>query len=552
MMLGACVLVLLGLAGVSGQSATPLSGSCYRDTDCQYYHKDSSGLVTGQVVGTCEKRSESLSMCKCLPAYTGKNCEYKRCPVALETEFMCNGVQGEGEDYYGPVKGLYMGSEWNTYDEVRTVDNHIQSYLSTTGRTVSYKQLHRGPHKVGGICDFTTGKCKCHPTYYGAACDLRTCPMGFGHNQLVKTTCSTQGTCIPERSGQEYVCKCNDNFFGLDCSLRHCPNSTRGYECDNHGSCEYSSGFCKCSAGWYGPSCEFKKCPRVNGRTCNGQGVCFASTWENSIGTMSEGNFTDYEGKKYNNAPVACDHTPGAATQGRLPDASYGSTCRPKTGQKQGVCSCRWPYFGDDCSQKLCPNSTYSGTGTGFECDGHGTCNRQTGACSCQAGFMGKDCHLRACPFSANNQQRKSLECNGEGSCNRQTGLCGCHDRRYWGPACERLRCLSYPDSKTSQGLMSAHSQHYDGPTVNQDGYVRWPNECSGPDQGECDTTRGKCMCKAGFYGDDCAQRGVGDGLYNRRLNFNFNEGRKLRSDGTLRDRTQWHFSGEGTSVPQV
>merc|ERR1711937_130306 len=131
---GACgvLVILFGLAGVSGQSASPLSGSCYRDTDCQYYHKDSSGLVTGQVVGTCEKRSESLSMCKCLPAYTGKNCEFKRCPVALETEFMCNGVQGEGTDYYGPVKGLYMGSEWNTYDEVRTVDNHIQSYLSTT------------------------------------------------------------------------------------------------------------------------------------------------------------------------------------------------------------------------------------------------------------------------------------------------------------------------------------------------------------------------------------------------------------------------------------
>ena len=71
---------------------------------------------------------------------------------------MCNGVQGEGTDYYGPLKGLYMGSEWNTYDQVLEVDNHIQSHLSTSSYDVTYGQLHRGPHKVGGLCDVTTGK----------------------------------------------------------------------------------------------------------------------------------------------------------------------------------------------------------------------------------------------------------------------------------------------------------------------------------------------------------------------------------------------------------
>jgi len=532
---------------------TPLSGSCYRDTDCQFYSKDSSGLVTGQVVGSCIPRSDSLSMCKCLPAYFGKNCEFKRCPIALgTTEFMCNGVQGEGEDYYGPVKGLYMGSEWNTYDEVLQVDNHIQSYHSTTGRTVTYNQLYRGPHKVGGICDFTTGKCKCHPTYYGPACDLRTCPMGYGHNVLTKAACSGQGECITERAGQEHVCRCHDNFFGLDCSLRHCPNSTRGVECDDHGACEYSTGFCKCNADYYGPSCEFKKCPRVNGRVCNGQGVCYASTWENSIGLMSEGNFTDYQGKKFSSAPVQCSHTSGhtAGTGGQLPDASDGNTCRPKTGQKAGVCSCRWPYFGPDCSLKLCPNSTYEGSGSGLECDGHGTCDRGSGSCICETGYFGKDCHLRLCPSSDQNQQLKSLECNGEGTCDREWGTCKCHNHRYWGPACEKLRCLSYPGD--SNGLVSKHSEHYTGPTQDEDGYLRWPNECGGSDQGECNVHTGMCMCKPGFHGDDCAQRGSGDGIYNRRLELNFNEGRKLRSDGTLRDRVMWHFSGEGVSVPQV
>ena len=98
-----------------------------------------------------------------------------------------------------------MGSEWNVYDQILEVDNHIQSYLSTTGHEVSYNQLHRGPHKVGGICDFNTGKCSCHPTYFGASCDMRTCPLGLGHNQLTKSTCSGQGEALTVSSFVMFV-----------------------------------------------------------------------------------------------------------------------------------------------------------------------------------------------------------------------------------------------------------------------------------------------------------------------------------------------------------
>lgn len=231
-----------------------------------------------------------------------------------------------------------------------------------------------------------------------------------------------------------------------------------------------------------------------------------------------------------------------------MPDSSDPSVCRPKTGQKNGVCSCRWPYYGADCSLKLCPNSTYEGSGTGLECDGHGACDRNAGKCQCDAGHFGKDCHLRNCPFSTNNQQRTLLECNGEGTCNREWGRCECHNKRYWGPSCEKLRCPSYPGD--SNGLESHHSEHYTGSTQDEDGYLRWPNECSGTLQGECNTHTGRCECKAGFYGDDCAQHGSGDGIYNRRLELNFNEGRKLRPDGTLRDRVSWAYSGEGISLP--
>jgi hypothetical protein len=331
------------------------------------------------------------------------------------------------------------------------------------------------------------------------------------------------------------VCKCRDNFFGLDCSLRHCPNSTRGYECNNHGTCEHRSGFCKCTGDHYGPACEYKKCPIKNGRACNGQGTCYASTWEGALGSMSQSNITDYQGKKHN-------------------DFSR-SVYRPKTGQKDvsittdGVCSCRWPHYGPDCAQKLCPNSTVENWGTGLECDGHGLCDRNRGVCQCQEGYFGKDCNTHLCPFSNNNAKNVKRECNGEGSCDRTSGRCKCHNQRYFGASCEKLRCPSFPGD--SNGLEALHTASYGALNWFENGHNLWPNECSGVLQGDCDTQKGKCVCKAGFYGPDCAQKGAGTtGATQRRLGIHLDVMRPLRQDKTLRDRVQWNYGGTGTSVP--
>lgn len=383
-----------------------------------------------------------------------------------------------------------------------------------------------------------------------------------------------------------------------------------------------------------------------------------------------------------------------------MPDSSSGNPCSNmhggwQSGQMYGKCACRWPYFGEDCSLKMCPNSTYTDSGSGLTCDGHGSCDFKTGLCTCQTGYFGNDCHQRTCPFSDKNQQRMLLECNGEGVCDRTWGRCICigdiegtflgqvtnnqpfgnhpfsesggnslsrypsgvhpqwsrgevggasadsagrtggtssdsngfhqnfpgssggassnkgystmglhrpgeqhntrlghfnptlpngritgffggqrffatvaqlapsygwatkhlgehsHIRlnhRYWGKACQRLHCPSYPDIQTYKPLRTLHTEH----SHDDDSYRPYPNECSGPLQGDCDTTTGKCVCKAGWYGKDCAQRGKGDGTANRRLHFNYDPEKKLRPDGTLKDREGWTFSGEGTSTPQV
>jgi len=664
-------------------------GRCYRDSDCQFYQKDSQGLISGEIVGKCVRRSDTDSMCECAPAYFGANCEFKRCPRAKDTGFMCNGVQGEGgtsyvnnkkresyvgdgqygEDYYGPLKmgsypGSYMGSEWNTYDEILTVDFDI---------SVDSKKMQRGTTYVGGTCDFETGRCNCHPTWYGPSCERRRCPFGQGYKQIFPTECSGQGECVPERAGQNSICSCHNNFHGLDCSLMQCPNSTRGFICDNplldtpqrvsvtpqsgH-QCDWAAGHCKCVGDFFGPDCTWKKCPKVDGRVCNGQGVCYSATHYTSPGSStgygprSEGNFTDTEGKKHNFAPTFTDRTTQSAVAGQLPDGQSGNTDRSgyQSGQKYGVCSCRWPFYGVDCALRMCPNSTNAGSGTGLICDGHGACDHTTGFCTCEPGHYGRDCHLRTCPFSENNQQRRQLECNGEGTCDRALGKCICsgatdsvgfyddwrehegmatrdnyltytphgvqnsqpdgaassstssytttaspieshdstttphpstpatdHDldrwligvtaeiagtvrmvnsnemapsarnwrgdheqlhQRFWGKACEKLHCPSYPDYFSQHGLRSMHTEHsHDG-----DDYRDYTNECSGQGHGDCDVNTGKCICKAGWYGLDCSQKGKGDGTANRRMHLNYDATHKLRPDGTLKNSMDYVF----------
>ena len=218
------------------------------------------------------------------------------------------------------------------------------------------------------------------------------------------------GECVPERAGQNSICSCHSNFHGLDCSLMQCPNSTRGFICDNplldtpqrvsvtpqsgH-QCDWAAGHCKCVGDFFGPDCTWKKCPKVDGRVCNGQGVCYSATHYTSLGSStgygprSEGNFTDTEGKKHNFAPTFTDRTTQSAVAGQLPDGQSGNTDRSgwQSGQKYGVCSCRWPFYGVDCALRMCPNSTNAGSGTGLICDGHGACDHTTGFCTCEPGI---------------------------------------------------------------------------------------------------------------------------------------------------------------------
>lgn len=77
---------------------------------------------------------------------------------------------------------------------------------------------------------------------------------------------------------------------------------------------------------------------------------------------------------------------------------------------------------------------------------------------------------------------------------------------RFWGNACQKLHCPSYPDVYNQHGLRSGDTES----SHDDNAYRVYTNECSGPEHGDCDVNTGKCTCLAGWYGPDCSQKGQG------------------------------------------
>ena len=147
---------------------------------------------------------------------------------------------------------------------------------------------------------------RCHPGYLGPACDIRkhlllsACVIVNGLIQVnallgrVTTSCSPPSVAAradvsPNGMGrvpyanvlktstamtaQKVTRRFPPGVNSQCASAGNCPNSTRGYMCDNRGTCNSVTGFCVCDTDYYGPDCTMKKCPLVQGRVCNGQGA---------------------------------------------------------------------------------------------------------------------------------------------------------------------------------------------------------------------------------------------------------------------------------------
>jgi len=163
------------------------SYSCYRDTDCQFYTRDSSGLLSGEVVGTCVRRSDTLSMCECELPYFGDNCEYKFCPVTRAGRIHYRSLPGHNMDEAGDSGGGSSESQISAplvggvLGVGRRSPGGGQTNLDTNRGSNSEEGFECGGRR--GDCQYETGKCLCHNGFHGAACEFR----------VISNGCSTTG-----------------------------------------------------------------------------------------------------------------------------------------------------------------------------------------------------------------------------------------------------------------------------------------------------------------------------------------------------------------------
>ncbi|KAL4110106.1 hypothetical protein PRIC1_001799 [Phytophthora ramorum] len=149
-----------------------------------------------------------------------------------------------------------------------------------------------------GLCDFSTGVCKCAAGFVsgdGAMPSLagRRGDCGFmsGAAACPSTSngvCDGKGSCS---AGTSYACICNTGFAGFDCSMRECVKGAAWFDgatapdtahalaqCSGRGSCSTTSGACTCLAPFTGAACDLMRCPAgtstVTGAICSGRGTC--------------------------------------------------------------------------------------------------------------------------------------------------------------------------------------------------------------------------------------------------------------------------------------
>jgi len=179
-----------------------------------------------------------------------------------------------------------------------------------------------------GVCDYSTGHCKCLDHSVAGTVMYRTSSSdgngGIGTrgdcgrlaqkvttcsyelNGHTKDTCSGHGFCTNTAT----TCACYDGYHGITCELQDCPMGRAWFDeptasdtahglatCSNMGMCDRTTGLCACRDGYIGAACDIRDCDRdkTTFESCSGHGVCINTAQLFELFGYSYGNVTtDY------------------------------------------------------------------------------------------------------------------------------------------------------------------------------------------------------------------------------------------------------------------
>lgn len=346
-----------------------------------------------------EKHNDGSDICE--PGYTGSDCSLRKCPYSLS--FMPGRAS---EILYTPSSGT---------EENQAVGGSDQGASQLTS-SLTFSNSHAYKECGGrGLCDRTTGRCKCFSSYTGTGCRRQTCPNDCsghgicedGFHSLYGRSTVEQARDLGQKTHSNFwsavkfrSCKCDRGYRGFDCSLRTCPHGDDPEtECSDQLASDKQQIKCTGNSGG-------------------------ADSWF----TLA---FKDHLGGKYSTRPIVV--RPGVAQTKNaqviqkaiesLPDfavptvevdiitasATYSQFTFDvdfkdgATTNKQALLSVDTTVECEDSSQPkfiataglTCTVSRLSSTGTlkeAKECGGRGLCDSSTGICSCFTGYYGDSC----------------------------------------------------------------------------------------------------------------------------------------------------------------
>lgn len=393
-----------------------------------------------------------------------------------------------------------------------------------------------------GLC-LAQGLCTCPKGWSGPDCSIASCPLGRAWADEVAGTdnghnlapCSNRGVCQLD-SG---VCTCDAGFTGAACERTTCT-------CNGHGSCKSMAQFalmkdpgrgtiysyqnnwdaqklygCVCDPGYSGSNCMQRICPvgddPLTGTLQDPSGIQRNEKQRINCKATS-GSFTlTYAG--YTTEPIFASDSASTvkAKFTALPSVTAatvtfgGITLTACTTIGNDISIEFTQDFGDlpniygnpaalvHSTPSVSPWLTFTtvtqGTKENLPCSRRGACDRTTGICACYPNYFSSDGNagigqrgdcgyvsgaVTACPGE--------IACSGQGTCRGPpTYDCICNEG-FTGGDCNERVC---PKGKA----------WFDRPIDTTD-TAHALVECS--NAGECDRTKGDCLCMSGFTGAAC------------------------------------------------
>ena len=343
----------------------------------------------------------------CQPGHTGADCTQLKC--AYSPSFTTSDA-AEADWLYSPSNARPSVTE--NYDE--DLNTAVITQDSTFVNQHTYKECGGR-----GICDRSTGECKCFGSFTGEGCRRTACP----------NSCSGHGVCINDntaffRSGADT----NTNPWG-----DVIPADQQVAGADTRGSAWQRTKFqqCVCDRGYEGYDCSLRKCPQGDDpeTSCDNELASdvqlFSCTQAVSGVAYFALTFTDQLGGTYHTRPIqfsptSTDDENAESVQDALEalpnfaiptvevdfttlDFSVTFVDASTTGQQQllgftnnnDCASGQQPKLGTEndiectVTRDVISIDEYREQA---ECSNRGTCDRDTGICTCYSGYFGLAC----------------------------------------------------------------------------------------------------------------------------------------------------------------